>query len=942
MAFPVPAHLPRKKDPQDVSTAILTKVSEATTKSLNAQLAASWVAELDDTIRQTRERIHERIQRDLPAFEQQWSSSTSIQERLQTLSSNVDQLSHNLSGPETGLIPTLISHLTWHAALAQDVLNAEVKHKALSYLLKCRDKFQNATSFVQSGKLPEAMNACDDLECILESPPSPVDRAEVISDMKRSYRALRARTEEQLTDAYSRSVTVSSSELAIRDAVQVRQSDTILPLSSILLSLPPPSLSTHLSTLRRDLTSHYVDFIMKQPTSVSVTTDKDVTGTPEHKLSIFPAPPDSEPLSSRLDNLSLVLKFLDTHLFPNLPASEQKGFPVSLCKPVWSAVLSNLLVPSLPSSPDALPAFLDLTNQAVEFEGAFVVDILGGNAQERDIKTWVEAIGLHYERKRRVEILDHARAIILRTDNGRGTFSVEIDVTLDTTEAREQEPTSSSVSTSFKPTIPAPVPDPPVQDDGPDAWGFDDGPSQEATEDPADGDGWGFDDDIEPEGEPEQQQLEPQPEERTSRPSGQAPESGDVDPSDAWGWDAETSSPTLAGDETTDTSVWDDPWDEQPSKPVKISAVPKPAKRLEKLSAKGSSMKLRQESTSSASCAPAPTSPTPAKPHTPATPQLVPPPPPARMKETYVVSGFTKELLQLVEAILQEGANLASSGVLSAYSPASSPSGSIISQSAPLVLDLFRALYPVAHQPDFDASPKRSMRFSNDCLYLGNELKGIVAKTNMNIPVIIIKLQDGVERLKLVGNSWFDETIDRQCRHIDEILDKAEGFVDTTDQDRFDECEAAVSQVLQHIRRLANDWKSVLNKSKYYVAIGAAADAALSRILRDILAIPDITEAESHRLSELCRIMNALEGLFVEDPNQPSFVVPYVPSWLKFSYLSELLEASIADISYLFEEGALVDFEIDELVKLVRALFADTPLRTNTINKFLRGHPAPS
>lgn len=52
-------------------------------------------------------------------------------------------------------------------------------------------------------------------------------------------------------------------------------------------------------------------------------------------------------------------------------------------------------------------------------------------------------------------------------------------------------------------------------------------------------------------------------------------------------------------------------------------------------------------------------------------------------------------------------------------------------------------------------------------------------------------------------------------------------------------------------------------------------------------------------------------------------------------------EASIADISYLFQEGALVDFKVEELVKLVRALFADTPLRTNTINKLISGHPIP-
>ena len=56
MAFPVPAHLPRGKDPQDVSTRILTKVSETDAKALNASLASSWVAELDETIAQTKVR----------------------------------------------------------------------------------------------------------------------------------------------------------------------------------------------------------------------------------------------------------------------------------------------------------------------------------------------------------------------------------------------------------------------------------------------------------------------------------------------------------------------------------------------------------------------------------------------------------------------------------------------------------------------------------------------------------------------------------------------------------------------------------------------------------------------------------------------------------------------------------------------------------------------
>ena len=62
----------------------------------------------------------------------------------------------------------------------------------------------------------------------------------------------------------------------------------------------------------------------------------------------------------------------------------------------------------------------------------------------------------------------------------------------------------------------------------------------------------------------------------------------------------------------------------------------------------------------------------------------------------------------------------------------------------------------------------------------------------------------------------------------------------------------------------------ILPKSKYYQAIGTVVNAALARLLADMLAIPDIIKDESHNLSELCHILNASEGLFVEDPAQVS------------------------------------------------------------------------
>jgi hypothetical protein len=66
--------------------------------------------------------------------------------------------------------------------------------------------------------------------------------------------------------------------------------------------------------------------------------------------------------------------------------------------------------------------------------------------------------------------------------------------------------------------------------------------------------------------------------------------------------------------------------------------------------------------------------------------------------------------------------------------------------------------------------------------------------------------------------------------------------------------------------------QDVLIKSKYYIALGFVVDAVLSTILDEILALPNIPEAESHQLSELCRILNALEGLFVEDAELVHYV----------------------------------------------------------------------
>lgn len=46
----------------------------------------------------------------------------------------------------------------------------------------------------------------------------------------------------------------------------------------------------------------------------------------------------------------------------------------------------------------------------------------------------------------------------------------------------------------------------------------------------------------------------------------------------------------------------------------------------------------------------------------------------------------------------------------------------------------------------------------------------------------------------------------------------------------------------------------------------------------------------------------------------------------------------MVDISYFWKEGALVDFEPEELIDLVKALFADGEKRSKLIDEIRRGH----
>ncbi|KAK5239821.1 ribosome biogenesis protein ytm1, partial [Exophiala xenobiotica] len=109
----------------------------------------------------------------------------------------------------------------------------------------------------------------------------------------------------------------------------------------------------------------------------------------------------------------------------------------------------------------------------------------------------------------------------------------------------------------------------------------------------------------------------------------------------------------------------------------------------------------------------------------------------------------------------------------------------------------------------------------------------------------------------------------------------------------------------------------------------------------------DISEPESRRLTAFCQQIASLDDLFLSSPKTSAgaaeqehehehepvpMTAVYVTNWLKFQYLINILESSLVDIKYLWTEGELsLEFSAEEVVDLIRALFAESAHRRSAI-----------
>ncbi|EEP79923.1 predicted protein [Uncinocarpus reesii 1704] len=328
------------------------------------------------------------------------------------------------------------------------------------------------------------------------------------------------------------------------------------------------------------------------------------------------------------------------------------------------------------------------------------------------------------------------------------------------------------------------------------------------------------------------------------------------------------------------------------------------------------------------------------------------------LKDSYAITDLPDCILAIISAQISDAENLAKFGfapyqlviIIENHANAFQRAHLNLASSRPallalptLVVAMFKATAPLFYSHKFTVG---QIRLYNDCMYFAEQLRSL--SETRSLP----KLSSDAESIEKFGKAAYGKELQSQRTVLTDLLDGCQGFSNCSQEPFLGECKNAMAAAVDRVTDVYKEWHPILSRSALLQSIGALMSAAINKLILDIEDLSDISDAESRCLAEFCSSLSKLEELFLPEPstdanaaNQPEampMTAMYVPNWLKFQYLINILEGSLADIKYLWTEGELkLEFDAEELVDLIKALFADSDHRKRAIAEIRRASNVP-
>jgi protein transport protein DSL1/ZW10 len=300
------------------------------------------------------------------------------------------------------------------------------------------------------------------------------------------------------------------------------------------------------------------------------------------------------------------------------------------------------------------------------------------------------------------------------------------------------------------------------------------------------------------------------------------------------------------------------------------------------------------------------------------------------LRETFTVTAVPDGVLAIIQQIIADAQTLA--GPSYANSPIA-PAATALYTIPTLALAIYRATAPTA----YSKLATGNMLIYNDASHLASKLRDWQANEP---PASRLRLDNDVKALESFAKKAYSSEMESQRTILRDLLDGAQGFSAVTKQPYKQEAESAVEQTVDRLREVQRQWKGVLSDGALLQSLGSLLATVTGKMITEIEDLGDIGEEDSHQLRALMDKVSEAKDIFEqqrEGSEAADMTFIYCPNWLKFQYLAEILESSLADIKYLWNEGELsLEFEAEEVVELIEGLFADSELRRRAVGEIRR------
>ncbi|KAK1756921.1 Centromere/kinetochore protein zw10, partial [Echria macrotheca] len=390
----------------------------------------------------------------------------------------------------------------------------------------------------------------------------------------------------------------------------------------------------------------------------------------------------------------------------------------------------------------------------------------------------------------------------------------------------------------------------------------------------------------------------------------QATAGGDDDGTDAWGWGEEVDQPQDMEENKPSEADEEDPsiawgWTDKASKEVSAEE-PKDI---------GSAPAVGQESRE------------------------------VTIKETYHISSMPQPVLDLIQALAEDGASL--TGDASASSPVAAAAAGLFGLPTH-ILAMFRAISPTYYTADIGGI----MYLYNDATYLAEQLAEFVAEWKRRDDITakarnMLRLDGDIKSLQNFANRAYSNELNVQKTVLNDLLGGDQSLMQQ------DDIENCISLAVARVRAMAIAWETILSRSTWQQAVGSLVDAVASKIISDVMELTSIGQEEAYNIANYISLVTALDDLFLPSrflsPGQRQKAsadeVPttaqYAASWLRLQFLSEVLQSNLKDLLWLWLEADLsLYFTVDEVLDLINMSFEDNP-RTREVVREITQNPRP-